>query len=1123
MSAPWLDLSAHNLALWRVGPDQAGLRLYVLRPIFSDMPHEIADLRTSAGQTFVWDASERAYTLRLRPGQEKLPAPVAWLQAYPGALQRDRSQCTFNTHQPSMLDLATLALANPWAWSNIAHPDRCFANEEQALADGEPRAVLRDAIEVDPRMVRPLHAIATLDADTLPQEQDAPEGDAPSAEPAPNAEAAADQADAGESAPSPDPREDYGDRIAGARKHAFDTWLSNLRAQQAASQEGAATVDTLKQMASETRKDTLIGAKQQMADSLKDSPILAALWAAVNREIPASVASTPFKKWRHRTIDTKVAMRRVVGYAEVVSAIGRRFAALRQNLTDDMLTQAIFGDAMEAMPKDWRWQRIVPKDPYDQEHPLLSDEVASDETGVGVLPLREALDRTAYSLAFLVSEVSGESVSKIRRKLMLSVLRAGFAIEQKKGDPNDLSTDFHMEAEAIARMCSNMKYLDMGMRGLDSRSWVSFVMSDEYFKQRGIDESATKNMSKDEQQALMRDYFRYRADRVAEELLAGLKKVSYTASYSDMEPALETTYVQPADEKKLDEDPLYREFKDTEKRFLTTLTGAVLRHHSRTADAAPSADIAEQPDTITPENPSDAEPGEAEKVEPDFLKWDSDNLLPLPNEPNGNSYRNGAATERGDKDITEKELCDRFGFRGVQYGNWMTQKDRQEHLNAAFDSCCDLQDLMGFEEAAMVGLPRKRAGADRQWLAIALGARGRGGRAAAHYEPDLHVINLTKTSGAGSLLHEWTHAADGYMGAERTGGQNILESNLARKTWSETPFAMFAKALSDKTDTTTNASRAATRMAVVRSAHPVMRKIVRETFLGLRAQRLLFQDLRQDFYMRWQAQSGDAADATAREIARKDATNQAIALFESNLPSMVRWVDSRLDILEKAIQQDEQTQQPLSLPSSALNKALIEHFLNPFFVISNRKARFTGASAENTLREAFALEPLQKDAPRTQVDGEAMVARRWANACRIDLWKQLSGPVSNNTTVYQKAISKHSSESSKFFVEAKSLGEYWARPHELVARAVSAIGYDGLEARGVKNTYLTTSAPSRYSDPKAYRGDPEPQGYERAAFAEIFIEECLPPLRDSLQEAVSQARAAQNDDQRNTLDMAIAT
>ena len=47
-------------------------------------------------------------------------------------------------------------------------------------------------------------------------------------------------------------------------------------------------------------------------------------------------------------------------------------------------------------------------------------------------------------------------------------------------------------------------------------------------------------------------------------------------------------------------------------------------------------------------------------------------------------------------------------------------------------------------------------------LSIAYGARG-ASKAAAHYEPERKVINLTKMKGAGSLGHEWAHALDHYL------------------------------------------------------------------------------------------------------------------------------------------------------------------------------------------------------------------------------------------------------------------------------------------------------------------------------------------------------------------------
>ena len=119
---------------------------------------------------------------------------------------------------------------------------------------------------------------------------------------------------------------------------------------------------------------------------------------------------------------------------------------------------------------------------------------------------------------------------------------------------------------------------------------------------------------------------------------------------------------------------------------------------------------------------------------------------------NGSSERVGEDYRKGE-DITAEQFREQFGFRGVQFGNWTNQKDRQTALNNAFDSFMDLAKILGISPKA-VSLNGE--------LGIAFGARG-GGGAKAHYEREEVVINLTKTMGAGSLAHEWWHALDNYF------------------------------------------------------------------------------------------------------------------------------------------------------------------------------------------------------------------------------------------------------------------------------------------------------------------------------------------------------------------------
>lgn len=127
-----------------------------------------------------------------------------------------------------------------------------------------------------------------------------------------------------------------------------------------------------------------------------------------------------------------------------------------------------------------------------------------------------------------------------------------------------------------------------------------------------------------------------------------------------------------------------------------------------------------------------------------------------------NSPRVGTDYRKG-KDVTPEDF-NIFGFRGVQFGNYVNASERQQSLNQAYDSLYDLANVLGISPKA-ISLNGE--------LGLAFGARGSGGKnaASAHYEPGQIVINLTKKKGAGSLAHEWWHALDNYF--ERARGRKI--------------------------------------------------------------------------------------------------------------------------------------------------------------------------------------------------------------------------------------------------------------------------------------------------------------------------------------------------------------
>ena len=135
----------------------------------------------------------------------------------------------------------------------------------------------------------------------------------------------------------------------------------------------------------------------------------------------------------------------------------------------------------------------------------------------------------------------------------------------------------------------------------------------------------------------------------------------------------------------------------------------------------------------------------------------NESRLPENKERTGKNYREGG-------NVTPNVFIDEFGFRGVQFGNWVNQKERQDSLNKAYDALLDLTGVLN--------IPARAVALDGT-LGLAFGARGQGAAgskgivAAAHYERGEVVINLTKKRGAGSLAHEWFHALDNYFGQNR--------------------------------------------------------------------------------------------------------------------------------------------------------------------------------------------------------------------------------------------------------------------------------------------------------------------------------------------------------------------
>lgn len=133
-------------------------------------------------------------------------------------------------------------------------------------------------------------------------------------------------------------------------------------------------------------------------------------------------------------------------------------------------------------------------------------------------------------------------------------------------------------------------------------------------------------------------------------------------------------------------------------------------------------------------------------------------------EREGPDYRKG-------KNINAEIWQRDFFFRGVQFGNWMSQKDRQFSMNYCYDALRDLAVILGIDDKDVA------FGGE---LALAFGARGMS-NSSAHFEPERAVINLTKMHGAGCTAHEWYHALDYFM-AKYYGIKDAQFASLSKET-----------------------------------------------------------------------------------------------------------------------------------------------------------------------------------------------------------------------------------------------------------------------------------------------------------------------------------------------------
>lgn len=358
-----------------------------------------------------------------------------------------------------------------------------------------------------------------------------------------------------------------------------------------------------------------------------------------------------------------------------------------------------------------------------------------------------------------------------------------------------------------------------------------------------------------------------------------------------------------------------------------------------------------------------------------------------------------------------KRAKDTFGFREIDYGNYMSQADRDHHTKALEGATHDLVDLLGIT-------PKQASFNGR--LGIAMGARG-AGKAAAHYEPGRHAINLTKFAGGGSYAHEWGHALDDIVGRHylpdrgQAGGQFLSANTEHSQVPAElaSAFKAIHSAMWQPVDV--DASRDQ-HLAKVKESRAKLNELSAEVRrLGSQASDIINKPV--------------DASALARRIGSLEQSNERAkeerAAFLANRRMNPDRIEREVERLDAQIQ------------------------------------AATGAVA------ALKAGGIRTDADTARLE-ELRTASNKATAAYNDQVKAHNQIANQNASMSDYGRAAVALDNGKHGKK----DAYWTNPQEMFARAFESYAADKLAEQGRKNTYLT-------AERKGADGTRYPQGEER--------------------------------------------
>jgi DUF2075 family protein len=398
------------------------------------------------------------------------------------------------------------------------------------------------------------------------------------------------------------------------------------------------------------------------------------------------------------------------------------------------------------------------------------------------------------------------------------------------------------------------------------------------------------------------------------------------------------------------------------------------------------------------------------------------------------AIRTGPA--RRTADATAEDFKKAFGFRGVEFGNWNNQAERQEVMNHAYDGLMDLAEILDVPPSAL---------SLNGELALAFGARGHGLQGArAHYERDYGVINLTKMAGAGSLAHEWWHGFDHYLG--RQDGKSV--ATRVRNKRGDLVFA--AKPGGGDYVSHGFSYRSQARPELVAAHQRLIETMLRK------AERYVEDTAAAE---RFVGSARDRVDARLKEIrariekAREYGAKKAAATSEQL---------ARFDQMAQRFLDGDAGEVQWKIDTGTAHGRWSNDSLEAMSALLK----------EVTGRQGF-------NAERTGLIDQLATSVRYLG----ERAKMLADARAENVKTKQTATN-YLMESKK--IDQGRASDYWTQPHEMAARAFSAYVEDKVAERGGASEFLSYGSDNRRPEYRLLNARPFPEGEERKAINQAF-------------------------------------